>query len=119
MKFLADENIARDIVLSLQKDGHDVKWIAQESPGISDNGVLQCATKEERIIVTSDRDFGDMIFRDKKPHRGPGIILFRLKKEDVERYITFLKVVLKKYRLSLQNNFIIVSDKKIRLRKFF
>ena len=81
MRLLADENLNRLEVGMLRSRGHDLVWIEEETPGISDQMILSRATSEERILLTSDKDFGDLVFRDKL--RAPfGIILLRIHLEN-------------------------------------
>ena len=77
MRFLADENFLGDAVLALQQQGHDVVWIRIDAPGSSDQEVLARAQAEERIILTFDKDFGELAFRFGLLATS-GIILFRL-----------------------------------------
>ena len=78
MRLLADENFPRLVVQELRSRGHDLVWISEETPGISDREVLARATTEGRILITFDKeDFGELIFRDKQ--KAPfGVILFRI-----------------------------------------
>jgi predicted nuclease of predicted toxin-antitoxin system len=78
MRFLANENFPLDAVEALRQNGHDVVWIRVESPGISDPEVLSRAQAENRILLTFDKDFGELAFRSKLP-ASVGIILFRIK----------------------------------------
>lgn len=78
MLFLANENFPLDAVEALRQNGHDVAWIRVESPGISDPEVLSRAESENRILLTFDKDFGELAFRLKLPAT-TGIILFRIK----------------------------------------
>ena len=78
MRLLADENFNRLEVEMLRSRGHDLAWVEEETPGISDQAVLSRATSEKRILLTSDKDFGDLVFRDKL--KAPfGVILFRIR----------------------------------------
>jgi len=69
MKFLVDECCDIRLVSSLREDGHDVLYVLERKPGVSDNEVLIQAYNEERILVTEDKDFGDLVYRLKKPSR--------------------------------------------------
>ena len=62
MKILANENIPLDSILLLKERGYDIKSVAIESFGITDKEVLNLSIEEERIIVTFDRDYGELIF---------------------------------------------------------
>lgn len=76
MRFLADENIPLATVSVLRQQGHDVVWIHTDAPGSSDQEILVRAQAEERIILTFDKDFGELAFRYGLPAKS-GIILFR------------------------------------------
>lgn len=77
MRFLANENFPLDAVEALRQQQHDVVWIRTESPGISDPEVLSRAQAEDRILLTFDKDFGELAFRTKLP-AASGMILFRI-----------------------------------------
>jgi predicted nuclease of predicted toxin-antitoxin system len=77
MLILADENFYGDAVRALRARGHDVTWVSELSPGISDENVLALAHQENRLLVTFDKDFGELAFRKRLP-ASSGIILFRL-----------------------------------------
>ena len=66
MMFLADESIDRQIVEQLGEEGHTVFYVAEMDPGISDDSVLSLANEKDAVLITADRDFGEMIFRQKK-----------------------------------------------------
>lgn len=77
MRLCANENIPGDCVNRLRQSGHDVLWIREAAPGSSDSDVLARAFAEGRLLITFDKDFGELVF-----HRGAkashGIILFRI-----------------------------------------
>ncbi len=79
MKFLADENIPLEVVVHLQKDGVDIISQSIIHPGTDDERVLSDSKK--RVIITLDKDFGELIFRDKKTHNG--VILLRIHPQSV------------------------------------
>lgn len=63
MRFLADENFPGPSVRLLREAGHDVVWIREVSPGIADPAILERAQTEMRVLLTSDKDFGELAFR--------------------------------------------------------
>lgn len=63
MKLVADESIDRQIVEHLRKDGHLISYVAEMEPGISDDFVLNLANREHALLLTADKDFGEMVFR--------------------------------------------------------
>ena len=77
MRILADENFPGDAVFALRERGHDVFWVRTDAPGISDREVLARAQAEDRIVITFDKDFGELAFRFGLPATS-GVVLFRL-----------------------------------------
>lgn len=77
MKFLADENIPRKVVDLISEQWHDIQWIKTFFPKSSDDRILSLAEADERIILTFDRDFGQLVY-EKKLLTKQGIIYFRL-----------------------------------------
>ena len=77
MRFLADENIPGDAVTELEAAGHDIVWVRTMAPGSKDEDILALAVREERIILTFDKDLGELAWRAGLP-ASTGIVLFRL-----------------------------------------
>ncbi len=77
MRVLGLENFPRIAVESLRADGHDVAWVWEDGKGSSDASILERAQIEERIVVTFDKDFGELAFRSRLPS-SCGVILFRV-----------------------------------------
>ena len=67
MKFLANENIPSICVAMLEAAGHDVLHVVRACPGASDTDILKLARSQGRIVITFDRDYGELVFRLKKP----------------------------------------------------
>ena len=89
--------------------------ISEDNPGISDKEVLDKANKENRVIITNDKDFGELIFNQKL--LSFGVILLRIQDESVENKIRVLKIAIDKYRQMIGGNFTIITEKSIRIRK--
>jgi len=77
MQFLANENFPLDAVEVLRKAGHKVAWVRTDAPGLADPEVLAWAMRDCRILLTFDKDFGDLAFHAGLP-ADCGIVLFRL-----------------------------------------
>lgn len=63
LKLLANENAPRLLVTTLRTRGHDVRWVLEEQRGVTDPAVLQDALAEGRVLLTWDKDFGELVFR--------------------------------------------------------
>lgn len=65
MKFLADESVDFPIIKSLREIGFDVSYLTEMYPGVTDVEVIEIAGNQSRILITADKDFGTLIFRNK------------------------------------------------------
>jgi predicted nuclease of predicted toxin-antitoxin system len=77
MRFLANENFPGAAVAALERAGHDVVWVRAAGPGATDPEVLAWAARDERILLTFDKDFGELARRSALP-RNCGIVLLRM-----------------------------------------
>ena len=76
MKLLADEGVDRPIVDQLRQAGHQVFYVAEMDPSISDERVLELANEQGALLITADKDFGELVFRLGRIHAGA--VLLRL-----------------------------------------
>lgn len=89
-RYLANENFPAVMVRQLRRQGHDVLHAAETLVSAPDNEVLQAALSQDRVLLTFDRDFGELVFRYRKPP-APGIVLFRLGSLPPEALLNFLQ----------------------------
>ena len=114
-RFLADENIPPASVGRLRAAGHDVAAIREDAPGLDDPLVFARAVDEQRILLTSDRDHGELIFLYAHP-APPGVVYFRLASEDQEELATWLLRWLAEEDRPLEGWFTVVRAGKVRRR---
>lgn len=114
MLILANENFPLDAVVSLRADGHDVWWVRSEAPGMTHRDVLNRATLSDRLIVTFDKDFGELAFHSHLPV-STGIVLFRTQAPSSAQLAKFVSEVLKS-RDDRFGNFAVVDRFRVRLR---
>jgi len=115
MKFLVDESVEYRIVIFLRELGFDALSVAEDFPTTADNQILTRAFREDRIVLTNDRDFGELIYRHQLPHKG--VIFFRLRDEVASSKIERLKNLFSQHRTKLPGRFVVVTDHKIRFKK--
>lgn len=77
MQFLANENFPGDAVAALREAGQDVAWVRTDAPGSTDPDVLARAVREARVLLTFDKDFGELAYRFGLPAQC-GVVLFRV-----------------------------------------
>ena len=114
MRFLADECCDTGLVSSLREDGHDVLYVLERKPGVSDDEVLIEDYNEERILVTEDKDFGELVYRLKKPSKG--IILIRMDVKERHMKWLQLKKLIGNYEERLPGHFVVLDSHKYRFR---
>lgn len=76
MNLFADESVDRPVVERLREDGHDIVYVAELAPSITDDEVLREANSRSAVLMTADKDFGELVFRQGVIHSG--VVLLRL-----------------------------------------
>jgi predicted nuclease of predicted toxin-antitoxin system len=76
MRLLADENIPASVIARLRDLGHDIEWVRVDAPGAADATILARSESENRILLTFDKDFGELAFHEVR-RQACGIILLR------------------------------------------
>src|ERR1041384_4156787 len=110
MRFLVDECTGPAVVEWLRGEGHNVFSVFAEAQGSMDEDVLSRARAENRILITNDKDFGEMIFRERREHNG--VIFLRLSDERSANKIRVLQHLLENYSAKLSDQFVTVTETK-------
>jgi len=113
MRILANENIPTAVVEALRQKGHDVLWVRTESPGISDRQVLSRAQLDARVVITFDKDFGELAFRYGLKAEC-GIILFRVTMPSPAQ-VARIAVAALASRNDWAGHFAVVEDDRVRM----
>lgn len=114
MRFLANENVPGPVVAALRERGHDVFWVKESMRGAEDPIVLARAQTERRVVVTLDKDFGELAFRSRLPAQS-GVILIRLDWKDPETDNQIAIAALLS-REDWAGNFAVIERDRIRIR---
>jgi predicted nuclease of predicted toxin-antitoxin system len=115
MLFIADENFPLPSVNKLRSAGHDVVAIITDSPGAADEEILTRAVRETRIILTFDRDFGELVFRLRLPPP-QGIVYFRFDPATPMEPAEYLLRLLAELEVVLEHRFTVVDRRQLRQR---
>lgn len=114
MKFLIDANASGSLAHWLKECGHDVIQVEEDDAGMADGDILAWAVQEQRIIVTTDDDFEEMIWREGRPHFG----VLRLENLPRAGRRVLLEDVLKQYSQDLAEGAIVIAhSRRIRIRR--
>lgn len=114
MKFIVDASTGTAVATFLLSLGHDVVSVAGEMPMADDATILEKAKLEQRVVITNDKDFGELVFRSRRASQG--VVLIRLKDESSANRIRAIKAVLDKCSNRIENHFSVVTETEIRIR---
>jgi len=115
MRFLVDECTGPAVARWLQGQQHDVFSVYEQARGMDDDAIIHKAFAEDWILITSDKDFGEKVFRERRPHKG--IVLLRLDDERAANKITVLQRLLASYSDRLSEQFVVVTDMGVRFAR--
>lgn len=114
MKFLANENMPGDAVVALRAAGHDVVWCVEHTRGVADETVLADALRDQRVLLTFDKDFGELVFRRGHTASG-GVVLFRLRTRTSDEAARRVLSVIVGHADQLSGHFTVATDDRIRI----
>ena len=115
MIILADESVDNGVVLRLRDDGNEVSYVAEMSPGILDEDVLVLANEDNTLLVTADKDFGELIFR--QGYVKHGIVLYRLAGLKSKEKAAIISRVIAEHGDKLLQAFSVITERAVRIRK--
>ena len=99
----------------MRGQGHVVFSVFEEARGIDDDDVIEKAFAGNWILVTNDKDFGEKVYREQRPHKG--VILLRLDDERAPIKIQILKQLFESYVDRLPDQFVVVTEKTVRFAR--
>lgn len=114
MKLVVDENLHAGAVARLRAAGHDVIWIAELAPRLKDNLVLQQASDAGALLVTEDKDFGELVFRQRLI--SSGVILLRCPGLSPEGKGQVLAQTIGRHGDELKGAFTVIAPGAVRIR---
>ena len=115
MNLLADESVDRPIVERLRADNHSVVYVAELDPGVSDDVVLERANRDGMLLITADRDFGELVFRLGRIHAG--VVLIRLAGLSLEAKASAVSRAFAERGDELPSAFSVISPGSLRIRR--
>jgi predicted nuclease of predicted toxin-antitoxin system len=113
MRFLVDECTGPVVARWLRVQRHDVFSVYEDARGLDDDEVLRRANDEDRILITNDKDFGELIFRERRPHKG--VVLLRLDDERAASKVAAVRRLLAAHADQLAGRFVVVTGSAVRI----
>jgi len=114
VRILANENFPGEAVKALRSGGHDVVWVRTDAPGSKDRAILEWGEAEKRLLLTFDKDFGELAYRLRMP-ASSGVVLFRISISSPTTVAQKVKAVLES-RTDWAGYFSVIEDTQIRMR---
>jgi predicted nuclease of predicted toxin-antitoxin system len=114
MRFLADENVSRLVVERLRAAGFDVSSVRETTPGAPDKDILDAADSDDRVLITEDRDFGELVVRQRLKVRG--IILLELDRLPSAAEAELVAEIVRIHASKLTGNLLVVEPARVRVR---
>lgn len=114
MNLLADEGVDAPIVARLRQDGHKVIYVAELEPGITDDLVLDRANERGALLLTADKDFGELTFRLRRVHGG--VVLLRLAGLSLDAKVEMVAAAFATHGAEFINAFSVITPGAIRVR---
>lgn len=114
MRWLVDECVDAELVKQLRNRGHGVAYVAADGAGSTDPQVLLRAREEDRVLLTEDKDFGDLVFRLRLAL--PGVILLRIPPEDRAIKWDRLRQTIDQFGTGLIGRYIVIDKLRMRSR---
>ena len=115
MRFLVDESTGPVVARWLRAQGHTVFSAYESARGMDDDSLVLKAFAENWILVTNDKDFGEMVYRQQRPHRG--VVLLRLGDERAPNKISVILQLLERYPDQLTDRFVVVTETRVRFAR--
>ena len=115
LKFLIDVGVGRKVEEYLQLQGYNTKAVRDIDPRMQDEEIIRIAVSECRIVITMDKDFGELIYHSSMEHCG--VLLLRLEDVTGAEKVKVVNDILANYSDQIKNCFCVFQNDKIRIKK--
>jgi predicted nuclease of predicted toxin-antitoxin system len=114
VRWLADECVDAALVAHLRAAGHDVVYVAERTSGMTDAEAIAQAHAEQRILLTEDKDFGELVVRWRRPI--PGLVLLRIDSERRGLKWSRIDAAIQKIGEGLLGHYTVIDEVRFRVR---
>ena len=115
LKFLVDVGVGKGIEEYLNEKGYDTKAVRDIDPGMGDEEIIRIAVTQNRMIITMDKDFGELVYHSSIEHSG--VLLLRLEDATGTEKLQVVKHILSNYANRIRDCFCVFQKDKFRIRK--
>jgi predicted nuclease of predicted toxin-antitoxin system len=114
-KFLVDVNVGKKVEKWLLENKYDLKAVRDIDPRMIDRDILKIAVSENRMVITMDKDFGELVYNSGMFHSG--VLILRIEDANADEKVKTLEKILIEHQDKLLNNFCVFQRGKLRIRK--
>ena len=115
LRFLVDVGVGMGIEKYLRKEGYDTKAVREIDSRMEDEEIIRTAVRENRMVVTMDKDFGELVYHASMRHCG--VLLLRLENATGPEKLQVVKHIMKNYGSQIKDCFCVFQNDKLRIRK--
>ena len=115
VRFLVDVGVGKGIERYLREDGYDTKAVRAIDPRMEDEEIIRTAVTENRMVITMDKDFGELVYHSSMEHSG--VLLLRLEDATGTEKLQVIKHIMKNYSYRIKNCFCVFQNDKFRIKK--
>jgi predicted nuclease of predicted toxin-antitoxin system len=115
LKFLVDVGVSKKVEEYLQEQGYDAKAVRAIDIRMSDHAIIRLAASEDRMVITMDKDFGELVYHSGLKHCG--VLLLRLEGATGSEKLKVVSNILKKHSEQIKNHFCVYQNNRFRIRK--
>ena len=115
MKLLVDVGVGKMVEEWLQTQGHDILAVRDLDPRLPDSEILARAVREQRLVITMDKDFGELVYRSGQPHSG--VLLLRLGEARSRKKVSVVRKILTQHAKQLTGCFAVYQGGRLRIRR--
>ena len=115
LKFLVDVGVGKGIEDYLHAEGYDIKAVRDIDPCMEDENIIRTAFLENRMVITMDKDYGELVYHSLMKHSG--VLLLRLEDATGSKKLKVLKFIIENYSDRIKNCFCVFQNDKFRIRK--
>lgn len=114
LRILVDAGVGKPVEEWLRQSGHDVAAVRDRDPHMEDSAILAWAVQEQRLVVTMDKDFGELVYHSGQAHAG--VLLLRLEHARSDEKVRVVEEVMTNYGAQLPAHFSVYQSGRLRIR---
>ena len=114
IKFVLDVGVGNKVWQYLTTHGFDAILITAINPSMSDTDILLIAEDEERMVITMDKDFGELVYHSGKAHKG--VLLLRLEDATGDEKVEVIQYILENFENQIEGKFCVFKNVRFRIR---